>query len=494
MLLSVAVLGLGPGFAPHREEPHVGHIRTSRRRSVNAAAVTGLTTLALLVAPVVAGSPAHAADADMVGLYGSTDPTYDGVYRQSLAILGLQAAGQAPAPEAVAWLERQQCAAGGFSSYNPDPSQACPAFDPGTFTGGEDTNATAVAVPALIAAGRTGAASKAATWLRGLQNSDGGWEYTAGQPDSDPNSTGLVLTALSAAGLTPADSESSALDYLAGMQVGRADFADTDPADRGGIASPWSGGAPDVLATVQAVPGLTGANLLTTPGGAPWRDGVNAAPGSVPAATASGISHWATTWLDAAADDGAISAGNAAWAILSFAWDRRGENTANGLYDDLVEGQVPATNPGANGQAALAAAVLGRHGDVATYAARIAATLTPDTTGPRSSVVVPKAPKKSSSWKKLLVTATDVSGVARVRVAVNQKRSGTWYAFDGNTWTKAKNGKAATWVDTKAAGAAWKLKVTGIKTGKLVVRAKGTDVVGNTGATAKVTQKITKKK
>ncbi len=176
----------------------MGHVRTSRWL------IAGTTTLALVATPLVAAVPARAAAPHVeVGLYGTTDPTYDGVFRQSLAILGLHAAGIAPRPEALAWLERQQCADGGFPSYNPDPSKPCPAFDPGQFTGGEDTNATALAAQALLVAGRPARATRAVTFLRGLQNPDGGWELIgrAGS-GSDPNSTGLVLTALSAAKVT----------------------------------------------------------------------------------------------------------------------------------------------------------------------------------------------------------------------------------------------------------------------------------------------------
>ena len=71
--------------------------------------------------------PASAAAAPKnVGLYGSSDPTYDGVFRQSLAILGLHAAGQTPDPTAIDWLLDQQCADGGFSSYNADAGQGLP--------------------------------------------------------------------------------------------------------------------------------------------------------------------------------------------------------------------------------------------------------------------------------------------------------------------------------------------------------------------------------
>jgi hypothetical protein len=112
-------------------------------------------------------------------------------------------------------------------------------------------------------------------------------------------------------------------------------------------------------------------------------------------------------------------------------------------------------------------------------------------------VVVPKAPKKAGSWTRLKLHASDTgSDVAKVKVAVNQKRAGTWYAFNGTTWTKAKNGKAKRWLPADAAksGTTWRLKVPGLTTGKLVVRARATDGAHNHSAVVKATQRLTKNK
>ena len=135
--------------------------------------LTAVTLSSALVAAgaLLASPAAHAVSPAFheVGLYGTSDPTYDGVYRQSLAILGLEAAGRTPAPEAVQWLLNQQCADGGFSSYK--STVACPAFDSVAFTGGRDSNATAMAVSALEWIGTPAsiaAATKAATYLRGV--------------------------------------------------------------------------------------------------------------------------------------------------------------------------------------------------------------------------------------------------------------------------------------------------------------------------------------
>ncbi|MEV4947517.1 prenyltransferase/squalene oxidase repeat-containing protein [Streptomyces sp. NPDC053755] len=140
------------------------------------------------------------------GLYGTKDPTYDGVWRQSLAFIAQRTNGIQPAEQAVTWLQRQQCDSGAFSSYRPDPAKPCA---PATML---DTNATAVAVQALFGVKRDSAdpealakAAKAgAGWLKGVQNKDGGWGYNPGSP-SDANSTSIVIGALAALGEKPGE-------------------------------------------------------------------------------------------------------------------------------------------------------------------------------------------------------------------------------------------------------------------------------------------------
>ncbi|MFB7354243.1 prenyltransferase/squalene oxidase repeat-containing protein [Streptomyces gardneri] len=138
------------------------------------------------------------------GLYGTADPTYDGVWRQSYAFLAQRGAGFQPADLAVDWLLGQQCADGSFSSYRADTATPC---DAKTM---RDTNATALAVQALGSVRRESAdpekvdkAVKAGDgWLRSVQNKDGGWGYTPGGP-SDANSTSLIAGALAATGIKP---------------------------------------------------------------------------------------------------------------------------------------------------------------------------------------------------------------------------------------------------------------------------------------------------
>ncbi|WP_017239059.1 prenyltransferase/squalene oxidase repeat-containing protein [Streptomyces sp. SS] len=168
-----------------------------------AAAAVVLGTAAALPA-AAAPSPTPSTGTLPAGLYGTTDPTYDGVWRQSLAFLAQRATGYQPADQAVDWLLGQQCADGSFASYRAAAATPC---DAKTM---RDTNATAVAVQALGAVRRQAAAPekvdqavKAGTdWLRTVQNKDGGWGYGVGGA-SDANSTSIVVGALAATGVKP---------------------------------------------------------------------------------------------------------------------------------------------------------------------------------------------------------------------------------------------------------------------------------------------------
>ncbi|MGW7051359.1 prenyltransferase/squalene oxidase repeat-containing protein [Streptomyces sp. NPDC054887] len=132
------------------------------------------------------------------GLYGEKDPTYDGVWRQSLAFLAQDAVGVKPAAKAVNWLVGQQCDSGGFPSFRADAAEPC------TSKTVMDSNATAAAVQALSAlGGQDAAVKKGVGWLKASQNQDGGWGYNPGSP-SDANSTSIAIGALAAAGEKPA--------------------------------------------------------------------------------------------------------------------------------------------------------------------------------------------------------------------------------------------------------------------------------------------------
>jgi len=168
---------------------------TVRRSAATLAATTAAVLCAAAPVAMAAPSPSPTPSAALpAGLYGTNDPTYDGVWRQSLAFLAQRVEGVTPATQAVDWLIGQQCADGAYAAYRPDVSKPC---DDKTVL---DTNATAAAVQALVEVGGHGeTVNDSVRWLKSVQNEDGGWGYSAGAP-SDANSTSLVIGALARQG------------------------------------------------------------------------------------------------------------------------------------------------------------------------------------------------------------------------------------------------------------------------------------------------------
>ncbi|MGD9955062.1 MAG: hypothetical protein AB7O74_16500 [Candidatus Nanopelagicales bacterium] len=223
--------------------------------------LAALVAAGVVVATAALGTPsATAAEKVQVGLFGTQDPTYDGVFRQSLSLLAYAAAGQEPPAEAVGWLLDQQCADGGFQAFRADTSKPCTESDPVNYVG-EDSNSTALASAALTVLGELDAADGALAWLESAQNDDGGFPYFLGGT-SDANSTAIALLATNAVGLSPTQVRKgavSAADYLTGLQVG-CEGAATD--EDGGFAyAGFAAGTANDSATVQATVGLSGAAL-----------------------------------------------------------------------------------------------------------------------------------------------------------------------------------------------------------------------------------------
>ncbi len=146
------------------------------RRS--AAALAAIAVIGAAAAPAAAADPSPSPSAKVpAGLYGTADPTYDGVWRQSLALLAQDTAGVIPSPKAVDWLTGQQCGNGAFAPFRADADKPCDARTP------VDTNSTAAAVQALAALGGHGdVVEDALGWLKSVQNKDGGWGYTPAAP------------------------------------------------------------------------------------------------------------------------------------------------------------------------------------------------------------------------------------------------------------------------------------------------------------------------
>ena len=210
---------------------------------------TLIAVAGISVATVGVVSPAMAASPD-AGLFGSMDPTYDGVYRQSVSILALAPLNKVPA-QSVTWLKSQQCLDGSFEAYRKSIRTACGVPDPAKFTG-PDSNSTALAAMALRAVKESAAADKAVAALVANQNKDGGWGYTMGSP-SDVNSTGLTLAALNGAPKSTAvkAAGNSARGYLAAVQV--------PCTGTGAFGLPYQASGPvDLLASGQGLLGLAG--------------------------------------------------------------------------------------------------------------------------------------------------------------------------------------------------------------------------------------------
>ncbi|MGN6246638.1 MAG: prenyltransferase/squalene oxidase repeat-containing protein [Motilibacteraceae bacterium] len=414
-----------------------GSSRRRRPRSLLAAASAVLTATAL-AGPIAGASFAAASsstatsstttDPAKVGLYGSADPTYDGVYRQGLALLALHAAGATPDQTAVQWLLAQQCADGGWASFRTSTTTACT-------PGSEDSNATGMAVQALAALGQTKAARAGTTWLEDQQNADGGVGTNPGAK-SDANSTALFVNALLAVGTDPAGvtkNGKSAYDELLALQVPcDAKVA----ADRGAYAyQPDAGGAltANGYATVQATVAAAGKALPVQPAGAgspaPTADQVCAA-GTPTTATAS--ADYAAGWLAALleANGGSVPSdfgsgadvGSTANAVLAL--------VATGHATDAQSAVAYLTKNGstwaADKPAALALMALVAHATGASptsfggqdYVARLAATLTVKAAAPTPTPSSSPSATSSAPTPSTTKGATNGTGTASGSTAV----------------------------------------------------------------------------
>ncbi|MFI8303072.1 prenyltransferase/squalene oxidase repeat-containing protein [Streptomyces sp. NPDC085927] len=357
----------------------------------SSAAVLAAIAVIGAAAPATADSspsPSPSQQALPSALYGESDPQYDGVWRQSLALLAQHTVGAEPPEEAVDWLAGQQCADGSFAPFRADTGTAC---DAKTMV---DTNQTAAAVQALAALGGHDAVTgKALGWLKSVQNKDGGWGYTAGGA-SDANSTSVVVGALAAAGEKPAEvvkggkSPYDALLKLALPCDAKGDGAGAfafQPDKKGELVA-------NTDATAAGVAGSLGAGLVVEPGkgkdgaadaacekaGTPEQaaangaahltdalaaDGhlVSALPGAedqpdygntadavvaLAAQGATGPAAKSVAWLEKNAADWAAQSGPAAYAQLIFAAHATGTDPRAFGGTDLVK-QLTATGPAA---------------------------------------------------------------------------------------------------------------------------------------------------
>ena len=161
-------------------------------------------------------------------------------FSQSLAVLADVAAGHALPANATGWLTCAQRTDGGFG-YAIDDSTATPPASCGDTS--SDTNDTAIILEALGAAGITTADSAAETYLHFIQQSNGGFGFSAGP--TDPDSDAGVIQALVAIGQDPTGTAWSAPG--GGNPINDMEsFA--DPQGSGGYVFPGNT-APDAFTT-----------------------------------------------------------------------------------------------------------------------------------------------------------------------------------------------------------------------------------------------------
>ena len=225
-------------------------MRTAR---FTALALAGALLTGVTVSTSVSSAAPPSPRADE-GLYGVQHATYDGVFRQSYALMGLVAAQTRVPREAITWLLDQQCADGSFMSYRADTTVTCPPSDPQSYSG-PDTNSTALALAALTAVGETEAAGDAAAWLLAQQSRGGGFPYySGGSPDT--NSTGLAMAAL-----TLVDGTSKQRRSAANFESRMAYGCMAEP-DQVGSMPYMSGMVPESMSTTQSLLGLSRAFLV----------------------------------------------------------------------------------------------------------------------------------------------------------------------------------------------------------------------------------------
>ncbi|WP_327069435.1 prenyltransferase/squalene oxidase repeat-containing protein [Kitasatospora sp. NBC_01302] len=301
---------------------------------LTAALLTGLVAGPALADTSSSPSPATPASPSPVAppaaLYGKGDPTYDGVWRQAMALMALNSAKVTPGAAAVDWLTGQQCADGGWPSFRADAKAACTAAT-------EDSNATALAMQALVAlGGHQAAVDKGVQWLKTNQNSDGSWSYNPGSP-GDADSTGLAVSALRAAGADPtqvAKDGRTGLTALGALQLGCAAPAEQRGALAYQAAAAGQPASANALATAQATLAIAGGSLPVAAGSptgpapkAPeCATGTDAAAGG--AASAESAAAYLATTLAAGGQHLTLSTPGAAapspdysgttWAVLSL--------------------------------------------------------------------------------------------------------------------------------------------------------------------------------
>ena len=250
-----------------------------------AAGIGGSLTNAALVAKEALAATDGKLDPTAFGgqdLLTALDATYDSTthaygdgetYTQSLAILALTAAADAGHPLPAAAVTEL------ISAQDTDGSWDFQGVKDAA--GGGDTNSTAIALQALIAAGTAtsdASITGALTYLHAEQLSDGGFPYSDafGPPFSDPDSDANVIQGLLVAGEDP-----GAAAWTKSGHTALTNILTFQSASNGGFTYPGNPG-PDAFTTSQVPAGIA---RVPFPGSTGWTAG-NGVPAGVCAAVA----------------------------------------------------------------------------------------------------------------------------------------------------------------------------------------------------------------
>jgi len=196
------------------------------------------------------------------GLYGSPN-IFGSSFTVGLALLALHAVGSADAG-AVDWLLNQQCADGSWYGYRSDLLTPCP-HDPANFVF-SDTNGTALAAQGLASMG-TAPLHDTLAYFAAMQLGDGGWGYDDSSGSSDPDSTGLVISAIAALGSSVASPTFTfgACDPATALRSFQFGADATAPGEPGAFFYPpfvpGEPATPNVVSANDAIPAL----LITAP-------------------------------------------------------------------------------------------------------------------------------------------------------------------------------------------------------------------------------------
>ncbi len=224
-----------------------------------------------LVTRLLATQQTSGPDAGLFGTEQQLTDFFVGTFDQGLAFTALEAVGQTANAAAIGWLTAQQCPSGGWVLPNQVIGGGC-AEDPTNFVGA-DNQTTSVVVQGLAAQGALTSSieSSALSFFTTGQDADGGWSFyqnSAAQPQqTDSQSTGLVIQALLALGLSPTSPPytSSGHSPVAAL----LSFVVTSGSDKGAVGY-QDNSAGNVLATNQVTPVLAGLTYGFGPTNSYW--------------------------------------------------------------------------------------------------------------------------------------------------------------------------------------------------------------------------------